>query len=938
MLTALLAAGASRGAGKTLQSWDFAKASDTLGWTNASGMTGFGVRDGAMSGTLNSDILRLVSPLFEIKAAPLQYVEVDLKTHATGTGQMYYSNTTEEPYGGFRSNLLTSFEAVGDGKFHTYVIRPFWQDQGKIIHIRIDPPGRKFAVRSVRIVEPDAGAAVKADSWEFAGTACGWAAQGEAEQVKVTPAGLRITGNRNTQVLSPPLDMDTSAYPWVTLRIISTTQQTVEFNWIGSESGGLKGVPIQLKADGKPHNYAFPLGEIANWSGRIAAFCIVPTQSSEPQSMVLESVKLGATPLGSPELQVKSCGLEDLYPRVGDPPSKIVIEVVNLGGTALKHVKAELIITGDDETHFTQVFTVTDHRTDKQTGETSTATGKGKWKSTFSGEIGDLGPGQTGSPGEWEMAGTSPGTAQVVCTVRADGVEPTSYTTTWRFYPKVDSKDIAGLKYVPEPKPVDTGEYLVGCYNFPGWRDYGAWSVLDAFPNREPLLGYYHDGNPEVNDWQITWALDHGINFLIYDWYWQQGRRQLEEGLHDGFFKARYNEKMKFCLLWANHNAAGTSSYDDMMNVTKFWIANYFKRPNYLKLGGKNVMVIFAPQRFTEDMGKDEVKRAFADMKKLCEDAGVGGLYMVSCTGPGENAIKTMEYEGYDALGGYNYPGAGDRGQWVAPYSWMVDGYKDIWAQIAKIATIPYIPLCEAGWDSRPWHGPQARVRTGKTPELWQKMLANAKAYDDDPNHRLPEGKKLVFLEAWNEYGEGDYVEPHREYGFDYLEAIRKVFSPKSKPPAIVLPKDIGLGPYGLPKPPPVTSWDFSNPSERTWSCDVGSATISYPNGVLHADIVSTDPAFYGPPVKIDASRLRTLEMKMRMDVVDTTQLFFATARTGFSEKGSVKFATFGDNEFHVYEVDLGANPLWRGTIGGLRLDPNSQAGSKVEIAYIKVK
>ena len=935
-LIMLCAAGSSRGAEKVLQRWDFTKAKDTLGWTNASGMTGFGVREGAMSGTLASDILRLVSPLFEFKATPLQYVEVELKTDANGTGQMFYSDTTEEPYGGFRPNLLTNFEVVGDGKFHTYVIRPFWQGQGKIIHIRIDPPGRNFAVRRVSIVEPDAGAAVKADSWEFAGSARGWAAKGEADQVEVTGAGLRITGNRNTQVLSPPLDMDPSAYPWVTIRISSITQQTVEFNWVGSESGGLKGVPIQLKADGKPHNYAIPLGEIANWSGRIAAFCIVPTQSSEPQSMVLESVRLGATPLGPAELQVKSVALEDPYPRVGDPVSKVIVEVVNIGGTALKHVKAEIAITGQEESRVAEVRTVTNNTTGKQNRETTTSTGK--WKITFSGEIGDLAPGQTGIPGEWKMAGTSAGTATVVCTVRADGVEPTSYTTTWRFYPKLDPKAVAGLKYVPAPKPADTGDYLVGCYNFPGWRDYGAWSVLDAFPERKPLLGYYHDGNPEVNDWQITWALDHGINFLIYDWYWQKGRRQLEEGLHDGFFKARYNEKMKFCLLWANHNAAGTSSYDDMINVTKYWIENYFNRPNYLKLGGKNVMVIFAPQRFTEDMGKDEVKRAFADMKKLCEAEGAGGLYMVACAWPNADMIRTMEYEGYDALGGYNYPSAGDRGQLVAPYSWMVDGYKDIWEQITKVATLPYIPLCEAGWDSRPWHGAQARVRAGKTPELWQNMLSNAKAYDDDPKHKLPEGKKLVFLEAWNEYGEGDYIEPHREFGFDYLEAVRKVFAPKSEPPVIVLPRDIGLGPYDIAKPVETSSWDFGSAKDQTWTCDGGHAAVTYASGVLHADIKSTDAAFYSPPVKIDASKHKTLELKMKMDVSDTAQLFFASSRSGFSEEKSVKFPTFGDNEFHVYTVDLGSNPLWRGTIGGLRFDPNSQTGSKVEVAYIRVR
>jgi hypothetical protein len=96
----------------------------------------------------------------------------------------------------------------------------------------------------------------------------------------------------------------------------------------------------------------------------------------------------------------------------------------------------------------------------------------------------------------------------------------------------------------------------------------------------------------------------------------------------------------------------------------------------------------------------------------------------------------------------------------------MVEGYKDLWNQISDMSKIPYIPLCEAGWDSRPWHGPGARVRTGKSPELFGKMLSNAKDYNNAPKRKLPEGQKLVFIEAWNEFGEGDYIEPNAGDGF----------------------------------------------------------------------------------------------------------------------------------------------------------------------------
>ena len=51
--------------------------------------------------------------------------------------------------------------------------------------------------------------------------------------------------------------------------------------------------------------------------------------------------------------------------------------------------------------------------------------------------------------------------------------------------------------------------------------------MLDAFPERTPLLGYYREGDPSVMDWQIKWVVEHGISFFAFDWYWDRGRRQL---------------------------------------------------------------------------------------------------------------------------------------------------------------------------------------------------------------------------------------------------------------------------------------------------------------------------------------------------------------------------------------------------------------------------
>jgi hypothetical protein len=73
---------------------------------------------------------------------------------------------------------------------------------------------------------------------------------------------------------------------------------------------------------------------------------------------------------------------------------------------------------------------------------------------------------------------------------------------------------------LPPPQPIATGRYQVGAYDFPGWPTYEKWRVLNAFPERVPLLGYYQEGDPAVMNWQIKWAVEHGISFFVFDWYW----------------------------------------------------------------------------------------------------------------------------------------------------------------------------------------------------------------------------------------------------------------------------------------------------------------------------------------------------------------------------------------------------------------------------------
>ncbi|NLN74930.1 MAG: hypothetical protein GX139_01275, partial [Armatimonadetes bacterium] len=678
------------------------------GWSSAGGEIALDSKEGALA--IKGDQCRLISPLFDIKTSPWHLLEIEMRTNRSGNARMFFSDTTDEPYGGFREKWHRHIEMIGDGRYHKYSLLLCWHDLEKVIHIRLDPPGTDNAVKSIRVVDIQP-AKTPDTTWSFISGLGGWAAVALADDPMASDEGALIKGNSDALILSGPIDRPTDDIPRLTLRAASKTSHRALFHWVRADRPGLHSFPVELIGDGKMHSYNIDLSASSDWDGTVAAIGLSPAEGHNPSEITLQSVSLGKVAIGPAEIKISRLELADPVTRAGDRAG-LKLEVTNIGGSAAANVNAQVTIVGGGDPVILPV----------KSAKTIRAAESVQFV--------------------WETDFAVPGQLTAVSKVSATNAEPTSRQESLRIYPRLDKSAIRDIKYVPEPKPANTVDYLVGCYYFPGWRDYGAWSVLNDYPERRPILGYAHNGNPEVVDWQIKWALEHGIQFFIYDWYWIKGSRGLEEGLHDGFLRSRYQNKMKFCLLWANHNDPGSHSEDDMLKVTQFWIDNYFKRDNYLKIDGKNVMVIFSPHNITADMGSDATRAAFEKMNKLCEDAHVGGIYFIACGKGDAGWARQLENEGYDAISGYNYPSAGDRGQKSAPYSWMVDAYKVIWNDISDAATIPYIPLCEAGWDSRPWYGLTARVRTGKSPQLWQKMLDNARRYCDEPSRTLPDGRK----------------------------------------------------------------------------------------------------------------------------------------------------------------------------------------------------
>lgn len=349
--------------------------------------------------------------------------------------------------------------------------------------------------------------------------------------------------------------------------------------------------------------------------------------------------------------------------------------------------------------------------------------------------------------------------------------------------------------FVPPPVPADTSPYLLGAIHCPLSDDGHRWKSIARFPDREPALGWYDEGTPEVTDWEIKWALDHGISFFLTCWYRDRNsppsvvKPALGDWLHQGLPESRYGKQMRFALMFENGHQKfrGETSRDDLLdNLLPFWIENYFKRPNYLLIDGSPLFAIYDVNRFISDLGGPEEARAAIDaMRSACRDAGFEGLYLLgqSCWGGPQdlkNQVKAVHSAGMDNSFAYHWPTfTGVFGAELRPAAEQVMmAQQSLWQDLPQ----PSIPTLSMGWDSEPWHFSESRSQWRLNPAEFKVLCQRAKSLIDRRGPVTTAGR-LILLDNWNEFGEGHYLMPTRGYGFGHLNAVREVFAPNTPPP-----------------------------------------------------------------------------------------------------------------------------------------------------------
>ena len=333
-------------------------------------------------------------------------------------------------------------------------------------------------------------------------------------------------------------------------------------------------------------------------------------------------------------------------------------------------------------------------------------------------------------------------------------------------------------------------------------------------PQLPSELGFYDLRMDEVREEQAQLAKEYGIEGFCYWHYWfGKGKRILEMPV------SRVVETGKpdfpFCLSWANHSWS-TSTWNDAKKVkddVEFLKQEYlgeedyrehfyallpaFKDKRYITVDGKLLFSIFDPVSFPDE----ELKLFMKVWNDLARENGLKGFHFVAkiasvakLTDPDFKERLKSGYAptfdkyldmGFDAIWTNNMRRA----------EILSKGFFRIWLKRAlyhglKIRTIDkykykdivnnyfnetdtkenIYPTIVPRWDKTPRQGNMASIYYQGSPELFEKHVRDAleAVKNKAPQHQI------IFLQAWNEWGEGNYIEPDTVYGRGYLEALKR--------------------------------------------------------------------------------------------------------------------------------------------------------------------
>lgn len=303
-------------------------------------------------------------------------------------------------------------------------------------------------------------------------------------------------------------------------------------------------------------------------------------------------------------------------------------------------------------------------------------------------------------------------------------------------------------------------------------------------PHLPADLGFYDLRVPESREAQALLAKEAGIDAFCYWHYWFAGHKLMERPFEEMVKCGKPD--MPFCLNWANHSwyakLWGKKGNDKLLIEQTYpgledYVSHFndllpaFKDKRYLRIDGKLVFGIYAPKDIPD------MKLFMDTWNSLAVENGLQGFHFFCHAFNNEDA-KNYKAIGFDTvLMEYMFMRQ-IMTQWLGRLLWsskilpQIIRYKDY----AKVVLNNFpdmsgiAPQVLPNWDHTPRSGRRGYLLVGSTPKAFGKLMR--KLLEKISNHKNK--PSFIMIKSWNEWGEGNHLEPDQKYGKGYLEELRK--------------------------------------------------------------------------------------------------------------------------------------------------------------------
>jgi lipopolysaccharide biosynthesis protein/GT2 family glycosyltransferase/SAM-dependent methyltransferase len=336
--------------------------------------------------------------------------------------------------------------------------------------------------------------------------------------------------------------------------------------------------------------------------------------------------------------------------------------------------------------------------------------------------------------------------------------------------------------YLPQFHPIPENDLWWG-KNFTEWKNVvrGTPQFVSHYQPRLPGdLGFYDLRVPEVMKEQVEIAKQYGIAAFCFHYYWFSGKRLLERPLENFLNDSSLN--LGFCVSWANENwTRRWDGRDDDILVSQQYapeddqkfiesLLPYFRDPRYLRIADKPLLLAYRL-----DILPDPAATVIR-WREAAKAHGFSDIYVAAVRPwdmsemPAYGIDAAVEFPPHqtapvDVTGSYPLLNSAFTGR-IYDYGELANRCgRYEWKDITTFKGV--MP----SWDNTARRGQEATVFHGSNPANYAKWLKDA----CDLTSRLPDDEKLIFVNAWNEWAEGAYLEPDARYGYAYLHATANV-------------------------------------------------------------------------------------------------------------------------------------------------------------------